>query len=75
MFHRTRPKAWALFDLALDPHETANRIATEPAIVERHLQRIRALNASLHAEPTADDEQTDEDRARLRALGYLADEP
>jgi arylsulfatase A-like enzyme len=75
MFHRTLPKRWALFDLTADPGETEDRMAAEPAIVERHLKRIQALNASLGTASTTDDEQTEEDRARLRALGYLADEP
>lgn len=73
MFHRKRPKAWALFDLEADPGETVNLLGQEPRIVEQHLKRIQELNASFATSTDADDQQTAEDRARLHALGYLAD--
>jgi hypothetical protein len=75
MFHRRNPKSWALFDLEADPGETVNLQSQEPAIVHRHLLRIKELNASLATSPVAADQQTDEDRARLHALGYLGDDP
>ena len=74
MFHRTRPKEWALFDLEDDPNEEVDRQGDEPEIVERHLRRIRDLNASFATDPESGDAMTDEDRARLRALGYLSPE-
>lgn len=75
MFHRTRPKLWALFDLEADPGETVNRVKDEPAIVEQHLRRLAELNQVFRTKALVDEEQTDRDRARLRALGYLADAP
>jgi len=75
MFHRTRPKLWALFDLESDPGETVNLMREEPRRVEEHLRRIHALNDLFGTRADAGDTMTDEDRARLRALGYLDEAP
>lgn len=74
-FHRIQPKRWALFDLDTDPGETVNLLGDEPEIVERHLRRIRDLNARLRTTPDATDTLTERDRDRLRALGYLSEHP
>jgi predicted Zn-dependent protease len=62
-----------LYDLVLDPGETRSRVAEEPALaaeldglLERHLAGPR------RAAPAV--ELPEEDRARLRSLGYLAPE-
>jgi tetratricopeptide (TPR) repeat protein len=62
-----------LYDLALDPGETRNRVAEDPALaaeldglLERHLAGPR------RAAPAV--ELPEEDRARLRSLGYLVPE-
>jgi arylsulfatase A-like enzyme/Flp pilus assembly protein TadD len=63
-----------LYDLALDPGETRNRVAEEPAraaeldeLLERHLAGPRRAPQVV--------ELPEEDRARLRSLGYLVPEP
>ncbi len=62
-----------LYDLALDPGETRNRVAEEPALaakldglLERHLAGPRRTAQAV--------ELPEEDRARLRSLGYLVPE-
>jgi tetratricopeptide (TPR) repeat protein len=62
-----------LYDLELDPGETRNRVAEEPAraaeldgLLERHLAGPRRTAPAV--------ELPEEDRARLRSLGYLVPE-
>ena len=64
-----------LFDLAQDPRETKNLLATEPeraadmrAILLAHEQRSRRANADQQGAPRDLDE---EERQRLEELGYL----
>jgi hypothetical protein len=63
--------AGLLFDLDADPQETADLAAEHPEILATHRQRIdelsRQLVSSVKQVPVLDED----DRARLRALGYL----
>lgn len=58
-------------DLASDPAETKSVLAAHPEVVETHRARMSELGRDLAAEVTVPTPLTDEDRARLRALGYL----
>lgn len=60
----------ALFDLATDPGETADVAAEHPGILEAHRRRIATLSQQLAAPDAPESRLTDEDRERLRALGY-----
>ena len=64
----------ALFDLQEDPGEKRNVAASHPEIVRQHRERIGALTQSLAASLRAGEARvdlTDNEEARLRALGYL----
>ena len=71
MIHRTDPSRSALFDLEADPGETFNGIEQWPLIRDEHRRRVAELLTPLEAGPSVADTQTDADRERLRALGYL----
>jgi arylsulfatase A-like enzyme len=60
-----------LFDLAADPGETRDVAAAHPEVVAAHRERVAALASSLAAARAPRDELGAEERARLRALGYL----
>jgi arylsulfatase A-like enzyme len=60
-----------LIDLAADPAEQTNVAASHPEIVRAHRARTDALAAALAAPSATAGELSEEDRARLRALGYL----
>jgi len=75
VFHRERMGAWALFDLDADPGERINRIASEKQTSGDHLARVGELVEGFRASSRGDAELSDEDRARLQALGYLEDAP
>jgi arylsulfatase A-like enzyme len=69
-----------LFDLAADPREIRNLFAQEPALTTRLERQVRDLIALDHAAAAAFSrrapgappvELSDEELARLRALGYL----
>jgi arylsulfatase A-like enzyme len=68
-----------LYDLENDPGERRNRIADAPPeivaelreLAARHIARAARSAAELAADPAAPVEIPPEERARLRALGYL----
>jgi arylsulfatase A-like enzyme len=71
VFHRTDPRQDALFDLGSDPDETFNGISQWREIAETHRLRVAELTAEISAPAPSGDRQTEADRLRLRALGYL----
>jgi arylsulfatase A-like enzyme len=71
IFHRSRTGIRALFDLDADPKESVNLIDAERELSLQHLTRVEELVEVLAASPTGNRELTEDDRARLRALGYL----
>jgi arylsulfatase A-like enzyme len=71
IFHRDRMGAPALFDLDADPKESVNLIGAEREVSVQHLTRVGELVEALATSQTGNSELTEEDRARLRALGYL----
>ncbi len=60
-----------LVDLLRDPAEKVDVAPEHPAIVETHRKRITELARVLGAPDARADELTEEDKARLRSLGYL----
>jgi arylsulfatase A-like enzyme len=71
LFHRRKMKRWALFDLEADPGETENLISEHTELSLSHFERVQDLSKELVPATISQDEMTEEDRARLRALGYL----
>jgi arylsulfatase A-like enzyme len=71
IFHRNRMSARVLFDLDADPKESVNLVNEEQEVSVQHLTRVRELVEALATSQTGNRELTEEDRARLRALGYL----
>jgi hypothetical protein len=71
IFHRKRMGVRALFDLDADPKESVNLIDAEREVSAQHLTRVGELVEALATSQTGNRELTEEDRARLRALGYL----
>jgi tetratricopeptide (TPR) repeat protein len=59
-----------LYDLRADPGELHNRVAAEPAVLERLRTRLNGLRAQ-DAGPSPREESADT-RERLAALGYVA---
>jgi hypothetical protein len=70
---RRRDGALHLFDLERDPGELTDVAKSHPDVIHRHLQRMNELSRALSAAPTGFDQPSESDRARLRALGYLAE--
>ncbi len=68
-FHR-RSGEQALFDLESDPAETRDVSDQNLAILEAHRARIEEVSRALGAPEARPSRLTEEDRARLRALGY-----
>lgn len=68
-------QALLLFDLESDPHETRNlavdRDPERDRVLAAHRRRIDELSRRLATPPTHVPELSDEDRIRLRALGYI----
>jgi arylsulfatase A-like enzyme len=60
-----------LFDLEGDPGETRDVAAAHPDVVEAHRRRIDELGETLSARRAVVERLSEEDRERLRALGYL----
>jgi arylsulfatase A-like enzyme len=71
MINRRDPSRSALFDLSQDPGETFNWIDHRPDVYEAHRRRVDELAGSLASGPLTGDAQSERDRDRLRALGYL----
>ena len=59
-----------LFDLESDPGEAVNVAASNPAVLEEHRRRVTVLTGSLSSAHRSEG-MTDEDRRRLRAMGYI----
>jgi len=60
-----------LFDLEKDPGETRDVAAVHPNVMEAHRRRIDELGEALSARRAVVERLSEEDRERLRALGYL----
>jgi arylsulfatase A-like enzyme len=60
-----------LYDLESDPQERRDLSNERPLVVLGHRKRLNALSAALAAAAAPQRELSDEDRERLRALGYL----
>jgi arylsulfatase A-like enzyme len=60
-----------LFDLEEDPQESINQAVVQAEVVQRHRERIDALERQLATLRGQDADLSGEDRERLRALGYL----
>ncbi len=74
MFHRLDPSRYQLYDLELDPGEQNNLVDQERGKVYKYLGRGRELLIALRVKKKRSPGRlTDEDRSRLRALGYLED--
>jgi arylsulfatase A-like enzyme len=70
-FHRNQMGVRALFDLDADSKESVNLIGAEREVSAQHLTRVGELVEMFATSQTGNPELTEEDRARLRALGYL----
>ena len=70
MFHRTKGKS-LLFDLAEDPAEQRNVAPLHPARVAAMRDRVTELTASLAKRSDDEHDLSDEDREKLRAIGYI----
>lgn len=60
-----------LFDLSRDPQEQNDVAAAHPDIASAHRERMLQLATQLSTTAVPDATPSDEDRARLHALGYL----
>jgi len=60
-----------LFDLVADPGEGRDVADANPEVLAQHRKRIDELAESLSARRAVLERLTDDDRERLRALGYL----
>ena len=69
-FTRRRDDALVLVDLRRDPHETADVSSQHEQIAEKHRARVSALRSALTG-PSIERALSEEEKARLRALGYL----
>jgi arylsulfatase A-like enzyme len=69
-WHRSGRDAY-LFDLEADPGEKRDVSAEYAEVMEEHRLRIDSLAGELHTREGSDSEQTEADRERLRALGYI----
>jgi arylsulfatase A-like enzyme len=67
---RRRSKGY-LVDLEADPGETRDVSEEHPSVVEDHRRRVKELSKQLAAQLQPREGLTEEDRDRLRALGYL----
>lgn len=72
-FHRTKLGRWMLWDLEVDPGETRNLISERKQIGLEHLARAQEIAAKTVARQQQQQQGglTEEDQARLRALGYV----
>lgn len=60
-----------LFDLVSDPQELQDVAAEHPKVVQEHRDRITELSETLATHRLLAPELSEDDRRRLRALGYL----
>jgi len=60
-----------LFDLEADPGETRDVASVHPDVVDAHRRRSAELGEALSARRAVVERLSEEDRERLRALGYL----
>ena len=73
-FHREKMGRWAMFDLENDPGETKNVISSEREVGAAQLTRVLELARELAAQDHSKRALSEDDRDRLRALGYLQQE-
>ena len=69
-WHRNGRDAY-LFDLEADPREQLDFSAEYPEVMAEHRLRIDTLAGELHTREGSDSRQSEADRERLRALGYI----
>lgn len=60
-----------LVDLEADPGETRDVSKEYPSVLEDHRRRVKELSKQLAVQVQPEDDLTEEDRDRLRVLGYL----
>ncbi len=60
-----------LYDLGGDPDEQTNVLAEHPDVADKLAKALRAWKDDLISVDATEQDLTDEDRARLEALGYL----
>jgi arylsulfatase A-like enzyme len=72
---RREDGAQQLYDLERDPGERRDVAVEHAEVAEEHRRRIEELSARLSSRAPAVSELSEDDRERLRALGYLEDEP
>lgn len=63
--------SFLLFDLEQDPGETRNVAAQHPEVAARHRVRMAEIAETISARRAVVERLTEDDRDRLRALGYL----
>jgi arylsulfatase A-like enzyme len=63
-----------LYDLEADPQEQRDLAASNPALTQKHRMRLNELSQALAAEASPHRELSEEEKGRLRALGYLEEE-
>jgi arylsulfatase A-like enzyme len=63
-----------LYDLEADPQEQRDLAASNPALTQQHRMRLNELSQALAAEASPHRELSEEEKGRLRALGYLEGE-
>jgi arylsulfatase A-like enzyme len=63
-----------LYDLEADPQEQRDLAASNPALTQQHRMRLNELSQALAAEASPHRELSEEEKGRLRALGYLEEE-
>lgn len=69
-FHREKLGRWMLWDLEKDPGETRNLISERKQVGLEHLARAQEIAEKIVAKRPDEGGLTEEDEARLRALGY-----
>lgn len=70
-YSRRKESRLYLVDLEADPGETRDVSEEHPSVVEDHRQRVAELSKKLAVTRQLKDDLTEEDRDRLRVLGYL----
>ena len=70
-YRQRRNGSLRLVDLEADPGETRDVAALHPQVVSEHSERMQELTQVLAAPDAAPTRLSEEDRRRLRSLGYL----